>query len=152
MTSLKTILLSLALTTASMGVTAMPAMAATAARPGAARVDTAAQVAAQAATLEADIKAAINDLPAGSTVATIEAAINTAIGNDGFSATVVSAALRDVQTAYPSGSNAGLAVATLDTPSGDGSTPLAGLSSGQSGGSPIGSLVVGSSGGSATIP
>jgi len=82
MKPLKAAFLSLALTT-TMGVMAVPAMA-----------DTSAIDPTQVTKLVSDIEAAINALPAGSSVLTIEGAINTAIGLDGFSADVNGAALK----------------------------------------------------------
>ena len=99
----------------------------------------------QVSTLVSDIEAAINALPAGSSVSAIEAAINGAIARDGFSAAVTASALQVVQTAEASGSNASIAVASLETSTGGGSAPQAG---GQGGGSPIGGPTSGSSGGS----
>jgi len=135
MKPLKAAFLSLALTT-TMGVMAVPAMA-----------DTSAIDPTQVTKLVSDIEAAINALPAGSSVLTIEGAINTAIGLDGFSADVNGAALKVVETAEASGSNASVAVASLESGSGNGS-PQAG---GVGGGSPIGALVTGSSGSSGYV-
>ena len=98
---------------------------------------------AQVSTLVSDIETAINGLPAGSSVTAIESAINGAIGKDGFSAAVTEAALQVVQTAEASGSNASIAVATLETANGGaGGTLQAG---GVGGGAPIGSPTSGSS-------
>ena len=79
-------------------------------------------------------------------VTDIETAINGAIGKDGFSAAVTEAALQVVQTAEASGSNASIAVATLETANGGaGGTPQAG---GVGGGAPIGAPTSGSGSGS----
>jgi len=130
---MKAAILSLALFTASLGA-------------GAAMADTTTVDATQVSTLVSDIEAAVNALPAGSSVGAIEAAINGAIAKDGFSAAVTGAALQVVQTAEASGSNASIAVASLETANSTGSgVPQGG---GVSGGSPIGGLVSGSSGGS----
>lgn len=97
----------------------------------------------QVSTLVSDIEAAINALPAGASVVTIEAAINGAIAKDGFSAAVTAAALQVVQTAEAAGSNASIAVASLS-----GSDQNIPGSGGQGGGAPIGGLASGSSSGS----
>ena len=136
MKRLKLVLLSLALTTGVVVGAGSSAMA-----------DTATVDPTQVQTLVSDIEAAINALPAGSSVGSIEAAINGAIGKDGFSAAVTAAALQVVQTAEASGSNASIAVATLETATG---APIPG-SGGVGGGAPIGSLVSGSSGGSGYV-
>jgi len=138
MTSLKAILLTCALSAASAGAVAMPAMA-----------DTATADPTQVTTLVTNIEGAINGLPAGSTVSAIEAAINGQIATGGFSTSVVQAALVLVEKDEAGGSNAALAVATLESNGGGTTIPGAG---GQGGASPIGSPVVGSSGGSATVP
>jgi hypothetical protein len=100
----------------------------------------------QVSTLVSDIEAAINALPAGSSVTAIETAINGAIAKDGFSGAVAASALQVVQTSEASGSNASVAVASLETSIGNGTgAPQAG---GQGGGSPIGGPASGSSSGS----
>jgi hypothetical protein len=132
MTPLKTVFISLALTAATMGASAS------------AFADTATADPTQVSTLVGDIETAINALPAGSSVLTIEGAINGAIAKDGFSANVTAAALQVVETSEASGSNASVAVASLEPATG-GSNIQAG---GQGGGSPIGSPVAGSSSGS----
>jgi hypothetical protein len=135
MKPLKAVFLSLALAT-TMGAAVAPAMA-----------DTAPVDPTQVTTLVNDIETAINALPAGSSPATIEAAINGAIAKDGFSSAVTAAALQVVQTAEASGSNASIAVASLETATSGGS-PQAG---GQGGGAPIGGPTSGSSGGSGYV-
>ncbi len=129
MKPLKVAFLSIALMTSSLG--------------GVAMADTAVDPT-QVSALANDIESAINALPAGSSVGTIEAAINGAIAKDGFSAAVNAAALSVVQTAEASNSNASVAVASLETANSSGS-PQAG---GVGGGAPIGSLTSGSSSGS----
>ena len=131
MKPLKAAFLSVALMTSSLG--------------GAAMADTTTDPT-QVSTLVGDIETAINALPAGSSVTSIEAAINGAIGKDGFSTAVTSAALQVVQTAEASGSNASIAVATIETADAGGNgAPQAG---GVGGGAPIGSPTSGSSSGS----
>lgn len=107
-----------------------------------------ASVSAVQATLVSDIEVAINTLPPGSSAGAIEAAINATIAKTGFSASVVSAALKVVQTAEASGSNASVAVASLESAVSGSSIPQGG---GVGGGSPIGGLVSGSSGGSGYV-
>ena len=134
MKPLKTVFLSLALTAATLGASTS------------AFADTATVDPTQVSTLVGDIEAAINALPAGSSVTSIEAAINGAIAKDGFSTSVTSAALQVVQTAETAGSNASIAVASLETANGGGNgIPQSG---GQGGGAPIGGPVAGSSSGS----
>ncbi len=133
MKPLKTIFLSLALTAATLGASA-PAFA-----------DVATVDPTQVSTLVGDIEAAINALPPGSSVTAVEAAINGAIAKDGFSTSVTAAALQVVQTAEAAGSNASIAVASLETANGGNGIPQSG---GQGGGSPIGGPASGSSSGS----
>jgi hypothetical protein len=134
MKPLKTVFISLALTVATMSVSAS------------AFADTASVDATQVSTLVGDIETAVNALPAGSSVTAIEAAINGAITKDGFSSDVTAAALKVVQTAEASGSNASVAVASLETANGNGGNGI--QAGGQGGGSPIGSPIAGSSSGS----
>jgi len=136
MRSLKVTCVTLALLATSLSLAA-PAVADTA------PVDTS-----QVSTLASDIEAAINALPPGSAVAVIEAAINGAIAKDGFSSAVTAAALQVVQTAEASGSNASVAVASLESVVAGNSIPQSG---GVGGGAPIGGLASGSSGGSGYV-
>jgi hypothetical protein len=134
MMPLKTVMFSLALSVATMGAAAS------------AFADTATADPTQVSALVGDIEAAINALPPGSSVTAIEAAINGAITKDGYSSDVTAAALRVVQTAEAAGSNASVAVASLETATGG---PGGGIQAGgQGGGSPIGGPVAGSSSGS----